>query len=138
MEVNPVYRHPVDLALGLGDAAVDLQNLSLDGLRHGKAGNQGLNIGQGGMGMGVLVVVFMRMFVFMPVLRQVLGGLLLLTVDADMHVGAEDAAFLGGFRGVDNPRKPQAVEGSQGFFPVRHQLQQGGGEHIPGSAHAKI
>ena len=59
-------------------------------------------------------------------------------VDRDGNMGAADAAALAGLGPEDDAREAQAVEPAEKTGPVGQQLQQGGGEHVPGGAHGAV
>ena len=87
--------------------------------------------------MMMLVAVFMFMLVMMMAMVMV-QALLPLSVDHHVHMGAGDAAGLGG-DGVElHPRQTHVVEGVQEFLPVGEQLIQSGGEHVPGGSHVTL
>ena len=107
------------------------------------------------MPMGVLMLVVVGMLVVMHVdmvvgvagMGLVLGRLvdvaveghvvafLLFPAHGDGHLGAGDAALHSGLGGEHHPRQAQAVHALHKALGVGVELQQGGGEHIPGGAH---
>ena len=60
---------------------------------------------------------------------------LLFPAHGDGHLGAGDAALHSGLGGEHHPRQAQAVHALHKALGVGVELQQGGGEHIPGGAH---
>ena len=95
------------------------------------------------MVMVMMVVMVMMMLMVMIVMMPVvvvrhIQGFLFLPVHRHLHVGAADAAFFGFLRLHFDPRQPEGVHPAEEGFPVRHQLQQGSGQHIPCSAHVAL
>ena len=158
MEVDLRHRHAVGVALRLGDQAVDRQDVRPDRLRQVQmVPDQMFDLMEravvvlAAMGMAVvmlvMVLVIMVMGMFMIVLMAMLMSVVMAVVvvalllhavhgDGDMSPG--DAALHGGGAGHPNARQPQAVELPEKGRRVRQQLQQRGGEHIAGGAHAAV
>ena len=100
-----------------------------------------------GVLMGMLVVMCVDMVVGVAGMGLVLGrlvdvaveghvvALLLFPAYGDRHLGAGDAALHSGLGGEHHPRQAQAVHALHKALGVGVELQQGGGEHIPGGAH---
>ena len=90
---------------------------------------------------GVVMVMMMLMAVlmFMLVMMMVMVHTFLpLSVDHHVHVGAGDAAGLGGDGVKLHPRQTHVVEGVEKFLPVGEQLIQSGGEHVPRRSHVTL
>ena len=136
VEVNLLHRDAVGVALCLGNAAVDRQNSPPDGLGYRQPLGQTGDIRQRGVpvAVGMNMVVCMRVFVGMVMAAAVLCD----AVDRDGNMGAADAAALAGLGPEDDAREAQAVEAAEKTGPVGQQLQQGGGEHVPGGAHGAV
>ena len=84
--------------------------------------------------MNMVVGVCMRVFVGMVMAAAVLCD----AADRDGDMGAADAAAFAGLGPEDDAREAQAVEPAEKTGPVGQQLQQGGGEHVPGGAHGAV
>ena len=99
------------------------------------------------MVVGMLVVMPVDMVVGVAGMGLVLGRLvdvaveghvvafLLFPAHGDGDLGAGDAALHSGLGGEHHPRQAQAVHALHKALGVGVELQQGGGEHIPGGAH---
>ena len=140
MEVHQVHLHPVGLGFRLSQAVVHRPGLLQHRGGEVQVADEVLHIVEGGvvvvmmMLMAVLMFVVMMVFVVMVMVQ----ALLPLSVDHHVHVGAGDAAGLGG-DGVElHPRQTHVVEGVQEFLPVGEQLIQSGGEHVPGGSHVTL
>ena len=68
----------------------------------------------------------------------VVEALLLGAVDRDGHMRAGDPALHGGVGLKAHARNAEAVELIDKRFPVGQKLQQRGGQHVAGSAHAAV
>ena len=88
--------------------------------------------------MVVRVFVVMGVFVVMRMAVLVVEALLLGAVDRDGHVRAGDPALHGGVGLKAHARNAEAVELVDERFPVGQKLQQRGGQHVAGSAHAAV
>lgn len=152
------------VALRLGDQAVDRQDVRPDRLRQVQmVPDQMFDLMEravvvlAAMGMAVVMVMLMGVVMFMIVLMAMLMSvvvvmmvrmivvmavvvvaLLLHAVHGDGDMSPGDAALHGGGAGHPNARQPQAVELPEKGRRVRQQLQQRGGEHIAGGAHAAV
>ena len=124
MKVDLLDRNAVDVALGLGDALVHRHGVIAGRLRQIQAGED----------VGYVVEPCVRVVVMLMV--GVVG--FFRTVDQNGHVGAPDAAFDGAPGLIDHAGEAQTIESGQKAVPVRHQFQQGCGEHIARSAHAAV
>ena len=124
MEVNLLHRHTVDLALRLGDAVIDRQNILPHRLRQLQMVlHQMADLPKAAMGMGTPMVVMLP---------------LLLPAHQDGQMGAGDAAFDAPLQGKGHPRQAQAVEPVHKGPRFRQQLQQGRRQHVPCRAHATV
>ena len=146
VEVDLLHRHPVDLALRLGDQPVHRQHVVPHSLRQGQMiPHQMLDPVHPG-------VVVMVMFKAFPLggrcrrSRRMRGApavgmfmrVLLLPMHQHPHMGPGNAAFHGGLRGVFHPGDPQGVQPGHEGGLVRQQLQQGRRQHIPRRAHGAV
>ena len=142
MEVHQVHRRAVGTGLRLGQTVVHRPGLLQNRGGEAQVGDPVLHIVEAAVGMmvrmAVLVVVFMVMRMLMLVVVMVIHALLPLPVHHHVHVGAGDAAGLGGEGVKFHPLQPHMVEGMEKFLPVGEQLVEGGGEHIAGGPHVTL
>ncbi len=75
-------------------------------------------------------------------IRQAMVGMVvvfsLLPKDPHLHLRPDNAAFFALFSSKDHIRNPNSIQFFNKNRRVRVQLQQGGGQHIPGGVHAAI
>ena len=127
VEVDFLDAHSMDGALRLGNAVVDGMDIVLNGLGYLEMGYPVLQLLHTAVGVMMLVAV-------MVVLRCALLGVS--HIDVDM--GAGDAALLGQLPGIPHSGYPQRIQFLYHFLRLGEKLQQSGGEHVTGSAHAAV
>ena len=168
MEVDVLHGVAVDMGLRRGDQVIDRQRILNDIGGEIEAANECPDLGDGGMmmvmmvrligtlrgGIGdrrvtvlVVVVMFMLMLMMMSTVMAVTALVFMclcgfftfhLPVNGDGDVTAGDAALLILSDGQNGFSVKRTVQSGQHRFGLFMQLQQSGGQHIAGGAHAAI
>lgn len=152
MEMDVRDRGAVDGALGVGNEVIDFLCVVLDPVRDLKPVNNGGNVGQGTvlMGMAVLMSMFMgiRVLVLMAVVQvgflgqlcfgKQLRRLFFPAVDEDPEMRAGNVVAFGGERIDRYAGDAGVVEVVQEFIFVFHQFPESGRKHVAGGAVAAV
>ena len=69
---------------------------------------------------------------------MVVGGVFFFAVHGHLQMGAGDAAFHGGFPRKIHAGNGERVELGDKCVRIWQEFEQGGGEHVAGSAHAAV
>ncbi len=151
MEVDLLHGTAVGVALRQGDQLVDLLRVLPHVLGNVQVGENVPDVPHPrvvvmAVAVGVLVMLMLVMvmvmvvgvfvvMVMVVVVEVYILAFLLLPVDGDRHMGAGDAALYRGLGGELHPGDAQAVHAPDKLLRLGMKLQQGGGQHVAGSAH---